>query len=81
MKKSLTFRLWQDRKIHPDFLRRTAGPVQGVLGYPAAGGLSFPDPAWVARQLPGCILTHGLTTGAVRFERHVKTAPEPHMPS
>ena len=63
------------------YLRRTAGPVQGVLGHPAAGGLSFPDPAWVARQLPGCVLTHGLTTGAVRFERHVKTAPEPHMPS
>ena len=27
MKKSLTFRLWQDGKIHPHFLRRSSGSL------------------------------------------------------
>ncbi len=27
IKKLLTFCYWQDRKIHPDFLRRTARPL------------------------------------------------------
>ena len=39
---------------------------------PAAGGLGFPDPAWVGRQLSGFTLVHGLTVGAVRFERYVR---------
>ncbi|WQE93674.1 class I SAM-dependent methyltransferase [Deinococcus sp. AB2017081] len=63
------------------YLRRTGGPVQGVLAHPAAGGLTFPDPAWVARQLPGLHLAHGLTVGAVRFERHVKTTAGRHTAS
>ncbi|MBZ9713679.1 class I SAM-dependent methyltransferase [Deinococcus multiflagellatus] len=54
------------------YLRRTAGPLQAALARPALGGLSFPDPAWVARALPGLRLTHGLNVGAVRFERHYK---------
>ncbi|GHF32529.1 2-polyprenyl-6-hydroxyphenyl methylase/3-demethylubiquinone-9 3-methyltransferase [Deinococcus metalli] len=54
------------------YVPRTAGPLQRVLAQPAAGGLTFPDPAWVARQLPGFTLTDGLTVGAVRFERHVR---------
>ncbi|WP_408608033.1 class I SAM-dependent methyltransferase [Deinococcus arcticus] len=52
------------------YLRRTGGPLQAALERAALGGLTFPDPAWVARALPGLRLTHGLNTGAVRFERY-----------
>ena len=55
------------------YLRRTAGPVQGLLARPALGGLTFPDPAWVARQLPGCVRTDGLGVGAVQFDRFVRS--------
>ncbi|GGR80154.1 class I SAM-dependent methyltransferase [Deinococcus sedimenti] len=51
------------------YLPRTAGPLQALLSRPSLGGLTFPDPAWVARQLPGCGRTDGLSVGAVRFER------------
>nr|WP_243398424.1 class I SAM-dependent methyltransferase [Deinococcus koreensis] len=61
------------------YLQRTGGPLQALLARPALGGLSFPDPAWVARQLPGCALTDGLSMGAVRFERYQKAAPIPGL--
>lgn len=54
------------------YVPRTGGPLQRLLSAPALGGLNFPDPAWVARQLPGMHLTDGLGTGAVRFGRYVK---------
>ncbi|WP_370293721.1 class I SAM-dependent methyltransferase [Deinococcus sp. KSM4-11] len=54
------------------YLLRTAGPVQSVLSVPTLGGLHFPDPAWVSADLPGCTLVHGLTLGAVRFERYLR---------
>lgn len=56
------------------YLQRTAGPLQALLGQRALGGLSFPDPAWVGRQLPGFRRTDGLSSGAVRLERYVKAA-------
>ncbi|MPY65999.1 methyltransferase domain-containing protein [Deinococcus sp. SDU3-2] len=52
------------------YLARTGGPLQAALSRPALGGLTFPDPAWVARQLPGCVRTHGLRLGAAVFERY-----------
>lgn len=55
------------------YLPRTAGPLQTLLSKPALGGLSFHDPAWVARQLPGCQRTDLLHVGAVVFERYEKT--------
>lgn len=55
------------------YLRRTGGPLQRLLSVPALGGLRFPDPAWVAAQLPDCVLAHGLSVGAVRFERYVRS--------
>ncbi|MDV6374508.1 class I SAM-dependent methyltransferase [Deinococcus arenicola] len=54
------------------YLPRTGGPLQRLLSAPALGGLNFPDPAWVGRQLPGMHLTDGLGMGAVRFGRYVK---------
>ncbi|CAM3650436.1 class I SAM-dependent methyltransferase [Deinococcus frigens] len=54
------------------YVPRTGGPLQSTLSKPALGGLNFPDPAWVARQLPGMQLTDGLGIGAVRFGRYVK---------
>ncbi|UQN05331.1 class I SAM-dependent methyltransferase [Deinococcus sp. QL22] len=54
------------------YLPRTAGPLQTLLSKAALGGLSFHDPAWVARQLPGCQRTHLLHVGAVVFERYEK---------
>lgn len=54
------------------YLGRTGGPLQRLLSLPATGGLTFPDPAWVARQLPGWTRTDGLRVGAVVFERYVK---------
>lgn len=54
------------------YLQRTAGPLQALLERRALGGLSFPDAAWVARHLPGCRRTDGLSMGAVRFERYLK---------
>ena len=33
------------------YLARNGGPLQGLLSSPALGGLTFPDPAWVARRL------------------------------
>ncbi|ANE44137.1 class I SAM-dependent methyltransferase [Deinococcus puniceus] len=54
------------------YLPRTAGPLQTLLSTPALGGLSFHDPAWVARQLPGCQRTDLLHVGAVVFERYEK---------
>ena len=55
------------------YLRRTAGPVQDLLARPALGGLTCPDPAWVARQVPGCVRTDGLGVGAVQFDRFVRS--------
>ncbi|MCP2013160.1 2-polyprenyl-6-hydroxyphenyl methylase/3-demethylubiquinone-9 3-methyltransferase [Deinococcus sp. HSC-46F16] len=52
------------------YLGRTGGPLQGWLSAPALGGLTFPDPAWVARQLPGCTRVDGLRLGAAVFERY-----------
>lgn len=52
------------------YLARTGGPLQAALSRPALGGLTFPDPAWVARQLPGSPRTGGLRLGAVVFERY-----------
>lgn len=52
------------------YLARTGGPLQAALSRPALGGLTFPDPAWVARQLPGCVRRDGLRLGAVVFERY-----------
>lgn len=54
------------------YVPRTGGPLQRLLSLPALGGLNFPDPAWVARHLPGLDLTDGLGVGAVRFGRYVK---------
>lgn len=54
------------------YIPRTAGPLQTLLGTAAGGGLSFHDPAWVARHLPGCQRTHLLHVGAVVFERYEK---------
>ncbi|WP_019584974.1 class I SAM-dependent methyltransferase [Deinococcus apachensis] len=56
------------------YLGRTGGPLQRLLSLPALGGLTFPDPAWVARQLPGWTRTDWLRAGAVVFERYVKVA-------
>ncbi|MDL2343205.1 class I SAM-dependent methyltransferase [Deinococcus sp. MIMF12] len=52
------------------YLVRTGGPLQAALSRPALGGLTFPDPAWVARQLPACTRTHAARWGAVTFERY-----------
>lgn len=57
------------------YLRRTGGPLQSLFERPAAGGLNFPDPAWVARHLPGLTRTDGLGVGAVQFERYVRDGP------
>jgi len=54
------------------YVPRTGGPLQQLLSRPVLGGLTFPDPAWVARQLPGCVRTSGLQVGAVVFERYVR---------
>lgn len=54
------------------YVPRTGGPLQSLLSTAALGGLNFPDPAWVARQLPELSLTDGLGVGAVRFGRYVK---------
>lgn len=54
------------------YIPRTAGPLQTLLGQAALGGLSFHDPAWVARQLPGCQRTNLVQVGAVVFERYEK---------
>ncbi|WP_343755452.1 class I SAM-dependent methyltransferase [Deinococcus depolymerans] len=56
------------------YLRRTGGPLQALFERPAAGGLNFPDPAWVQRQLPGLTRTDALAVGAVQFERYVAGA-------
>lgn len=52
------------------YLTRTGGPLQRLLSRPGFGGLTFPDPAWVARQLPGCTRTDALRLGSVVFERY-----------
>jgi len=52
------------------YLGRTGGPLQTLLARPALGGLTFPDPAWVAGRLPGCTRVSGLRAGAVVFERY-----------
>ncbi len=54
------------------YVPRTGGPLQALLSKPALGGLNFPDPAWVGRQLPETTLIDGLGIGAVRFGRYVK---------
>lgn len=54
------------------YLPDTAGPLQRLLMRPALGGLTFPEPAWVAAQIPGCPLVMGAQFGAVRFEWRVK---------
>ncbi|CAM3399927.1 class I SAM-dependent methyltransferase [Deinococcus saxicola] len=62
------------------YLPRTGGPLQSLLSKPALGGLNFPDPAWVGRQLPGMYPTDGLSIGAVRFGRYVKHHSEDRTP-
>ncbi|GAA5513348.1 2-methoxy-6-polyprenyl-1,4-benzoquinol methylase, mitochondrial [Deinococcus carri] len=54
------------------YVGRTGHPLQPLLTLPALGGLTFPDPAWVARHLPGCARTDAVQVGAVVFERYVK---------
>lgn len=54
------------------YLAHTGGPLQRALTRRGLGGLSFPDPAWVERHLPTCRRVHGLTVGAVRFERYLR---------
>lgn len=51
------------------YLADTAGPLQRALAGP--GGLTFPDPAWVQRQLPSFRRAHLRQLGAVVFERYV----------
>lgn len=58
------------------YLGRTGGPLQEAFSRPGLGGLSFPDPAWVGRQLPGLTRASGLRAGAVVFERYVKAGAE-----
>lgn len=41
------------------------------------GGLTFPDPAWVERQLPGVRRAAAASFGGVRFERYVKEEVSP----
>lgn len=54
------------------YLPRTGGPLQAALSRPELGGLSFPDPAWVAGELPGLSLSSAFQVGAVRFELHTR---------
>lgn len=54
------------------YLARTGGLPQQLLSRPALGGLTFPDPAWVARRFPGCTRTDAVRLGAVLFERYVR---------
>lgn len=56
------------------YLARTGGPLQAALARPVLGGLTFPDPAWVARQLSGCVRADLLRLGPVVFERYVRSA-------
>lgn len=63
------------------YVGRTGGPLQRALGRPALGGLTFPDPAWVARQLPGWTRTDGLRVGVVVFERYVRGGADPADPT
>ncbi|MBB5235343.1 class I SAM-dependent methyltransferase [Deinococcus budaensis] len=62
------------------YLGRTGGPLQAALSQPALGGLTFPDPAWVGRQLPGLTRASGLRVGAVVFERYLKPDPGAGLP-
>lgn len=52
------------------YAARTGAPGQNVLA--RLGGLTFPDPAWVGRQLPALRRTAGTRFGGVQFERYVK---------
>ncbi|EYB68787.1 type 11 methyltransferase [Deinococcus phoenicis] len=54
------------------YLGRAGVALQRALSVPLLGGLTFPDPAWVARQLPGCTRTDMLKVGAVVFERYAR---------
>ena len=56
------------------YLTRTGGPLQGLLERPEAGGLTFPDPAQVARWLRPLERRTAFSVGPVRFERFVKAA-------
>ena len=60
------------------YLLDTAGPLQRLLTRPAFGGLTFPSPAWVGAQLPGCPLVMGVQYGAVRFEWRVREEGRVH---
>lgn len=55
------------------YLGRTGGPLQRALARAELGGLTFPDPAWVGRQLPDCTRVSGLRMGAVVFERYCQS--------
>ena len=62
------------------YVPRTAAPFSPAVP-PALGGLTLPDPAWVARHLPGCLRTDLVQVGAVGFGRYVKigaAAPAEH---
>ncbi|SEJ14463.1 2-polyprenyl-6-hydroxyphenyl methylase / 3-demethylubiquinone-9 3-methyltransferase [Deinococcus reticulitermitis] len=64
------------------YAARTGTPAQERLA--RLGGLTFPDPAWVERQLPGLRRAAGARFGSVQFERYVGEAEKgatPHAPS
>lgn len=54
------------------YILASGGPLQRLLGMGPAGGLSFPDPAEVARALPGCQRVDALSVGTLALERFVK---------
>lgn len=47
------------------FVPASGGAGQGALS--RLGGLTFPEPAWVERQLPSCTPFHALRVGQVQF--------------
>lgn len=52
------------------FVPETGGAVQGALSL--LGGLLFPEPAWVERQLGHCTPVHAFRVGNVQFMALVK---------
>lgn len=52
------------------FVPDTGGAVQGALS--RLGGLSFPEPAWVERQVRHCAPVHAFRVGNVQFMALVK---------
>lgn len=54
------------------FVPASGGAGQGALSH--LGGLTFPEPAWVERQLPRCTPVHALRVGGVQFMALVRGA-------